>query len=497
MGCTRSRQGSAALSHVRKRAAGLGVLLGALLCLSMLAAGPAMGSAVLVNGGTLRYNALQEETNNVTITQSGADSFTVADSVALTPSTTEGCTAVDANTATCTGAASVRVNAGNMDDQVTLNITAPSQIFGRAGADVLTGGAGVDRIEGDNATLDPASGDQINVRGPGPDFVPCDGEDIVWSDPGDSVTGICTNDVAPSTQIGSGPDGPTNDTTPTFSFIADEPAASYECALDGPVSHGPVPCSSPQDESGLTAGSYTLQVRAFDQVGPGPWTSRTFSVDTTAPEVIVTRLAPTDTSTAHFQLDAVDDNAVTFECWIGSGNPDPCSDIFTTSELPDGDHVLSVKGTDAAGNSTTTTVPFTINAVRNGGGTGPPTPPSVQPRRIIIESLVLISGRPVKMSKRGVVSIGLQCAGTKKCTGRMTITTAEPVNRRRKKLERLGSTRFSIAANKSRRIKVHFPKRKTKLARKLKRFKAKVVITEVDQRGNARISSRVFILRAR
>ena len=35
------------------------------------------------------------------------------------------------------------------------------------------------------------------------------------------------------------------------------------------------------------------------------------------------------------------------------------------------------------------------------------------------------------------------------------------------------------------------------LAKRLKRFKAKVVIREVDQRGNARISSRVFILRAR
>ena len=33
----------------------------------------------------------------------------------------------------------------------------------------------------------------------------------------------------------------------------------------------------------------------------------------------------------------------------------------------------------------------------------------------------------------------------------MTITTAEPVNRKSRKLERLGSTRFSIAANKSAR----------------------------------------------
>ena len=61
----------------------------------------------------------------------------------------------------------------------------------------------------------------------------------------------------------------------------------------------------------------------------------------------------------------------------------------------------------------------------------------------------------------------------------------------------LGSKRFTIAANKKRKIKVRFSKRKRKLAKRLKRFKAKVVITEVDQRGNPRISSRVFILRAR
>ena len=101
------------------------------------------------------------------------------------------------------------------------------------------------------------------------------------------------------------------------------------------------------------------------------------------------------------------------------------------------------------------------------------------------------------MSRKGEVSISLQCAGTNTCKGRMTITTAEPVKRKSRKLERLGSAKFSIAANKKKNVKVRFSKSKRKLAKRLKRFKAKVVITEVDQRGNARISSRVFILRAR
>jgi hypothetical protein len=79
----------------------------------------------------------------------------------------------------------------------------------------------------------------------------------------------------------------------------------------------------------------------------------------------------------------------------------------------------------------------------------------------------------------------------------MSLTTAEPVTRKRRKLVTLGSKKFTIAAGKKRNVKVRLSKSKRKLARKLKRFKAKVVIREVDQRGNPRISSRVFILRAR
>ena len=110
---------------------------------------------------------------------------------------------------------------------------------------------------------------------------------------------------------------------------------------------------------------------------------------------------------------------------------------------------------------------------------------------------MLISGKSVKMSKRGTVTISLQCAGKRRCKGRMSITTAEPVSRKRRKLVTLGSKKFTIAPGKKRNVKVRLSKSKRKLARKLKRFKAKVVIREVDQRGNPRISSRVFILRAR
>ena len=462
-----------------------------------------MGSTVQVLNGELRYGGLPGETNDLTITQT-ADSFTVTDSVALTP-TAVGCTPVDTNSATCTGVTSVRVNVGNMDDRVALDITAPSTIFGRAGADTISGGAGPDTIEGDLAGTDPPSADVINVRGPGHDVVRCDSQDTVQADPGpdpetDVVGAGCTVDLAPIATIDTGPDPYSSDTSPSFTFKANEGEVvdHFECELV-PVDDGPSNCGSPHDEVDLPDGQYTLRVRAFDSptLGPGPWVTRDFTVDTTSPQVDVTGPVTSATATPTFDFSA-DEQIADYECAIDQGAFAACTTPYTTPALGNGSYVLFVRGTDLAGNVTTTEFPFSVQTGGGGGGGGGGTPsPPVTPRRIIIESLVLISGRPVKMSRRGVVTIGLQCAGTKKCSGRMTITTAEPVGRKGKKLERLGTTRFAIGANKSRKIKVRFSKKKAKLARRLKRFKAKVVIREVDQRGNARISSRVFVLRAR
>ena len=63
----------------------------------------------------------------------------------------------------------------------------------------------------------------------------------------------------------------------------------------------------------------------------------------------------------------------------------------------------------------------------------------------VIGSLVLIAGNAVKMSRKGQVSISLTCAGAVKCSGRISITTEEPVSKRNRKLVTLGSKRFTIA----------------------------------------------------
>ncbi len=512
-----SRQGSAALSHVHMRGSRLGIALAAALLLTLLAATPAMGANVLMDGTTLRYNAAPGEANTLTITQSGAE-FAVSDGVPVTPGA--GCASVDATSATCSGATLIRVNVGDLDDTVTIDAPTPSEIFGQTGNDILTGGAGNDTIDGKEGddTLTGGDGtdsvfgkdgdDLIELRDFATDSSDCGlGDDTAFFDPGDAIRNCEHRDdgLPPDTSITSGPPAFITDPSQAVSFTS-EPGATFECDITGPgLDSAPHSCQSPETLDLPADGHYTFTVAAIDEFGrkdPSPAPS-TFTLDRAAPEVIVTRVGPSDTSTAHFQLDAIDASAVTFECAVekasggGTPSPQPCSSIFTTDPLADGEYVLFVTGTDAVGHSTTSDVPFKIEAVPGGGGVGPPTPPAAKPSRIVIESLVLIAANPVKMSRRGLVRIRLTCAGTISCKGRMQITTAQPVRRKSRKLVTLGSKHFSIGANKKRTIKVRFSKSKRRLARRLKRFKAKVVIHEIDRRGNPRISSRVFILRAR
>jgi Ca2+-binding RTX toxin-like protein len=478
----------------------LGLTLVASLVLALVAAAPAMAGTASVNGGTLTYDAIAGEANTVTVTQNGS-SFTVSDTSApltLGAGCSAGATAADA---VCSGPIqTINVDLRDLNDFVDIDAQVRSFLDGQAGDDELYGGDGVDIVNGGPGT------DLINVRDASRDTVQCDETDVVASFPEptrDTVNGPCANDVAPTAALSGGPTGPTSDNTPSFTFggaPGQDDVTGFECMIDG-FDDGPFPCNPGAPQPELPDGPYFFRVRALDaQPGPGPWTGQAFSVDTQAPQVTITGPPSGNSSQLTFQISSPDPSApVTFECAIDQDELAPCGSSYTTPPLANGTYVLFVKGTDAAGNSSTTELPFgvQVTAASGGGGGGAAPVAPVKPSKIIIESLVLISGKPVKMSRKGHVSIRLQCAGTSMCKGRMSITTAEPVKRKSRKLVKLGTVRFRIAANKSKNVKVRFSKAKRKLAKRLKRFKAKVVINEIDKRGNKRISSRVFVLRAR
>nr|WP_236673441.1 Ig-like domain-containing protein [Comamonas sp. JC664] len=163
----------------------------------------------------------------------------------------------------------------------------------------------------------------------------------------------------PETTIVSAPPVATNSTTATFDFSSNESPVTYECSLNGAPY---VPCTDPQEYTGLDEGNYTLQVRAVDAAGnvdPTP-AVHTWTVDLTPPEL------PTIDSPADQEEVATSTPTVT-------GTGEPGSDIYLEvggnsygpipvdgdgnwtftipDELDEGPHTVSVINVDPAGNS--------------------------------------------------------------------------------------------------------------------------------------------------
>jgi hypothetical protein len=165
------------------------------------------------------------------------------------------------------------------------------------------------------------------------------------------------DDTAPDTTISSGPTGTTSDSTPTFAFTASEADAVFECRVD---TGSWVDCTSPWTTAALTDGPHSASVRATDVAGntdPSPAT-RAFTVgtapppDMTAPDTTITAgpAGPTDDATPTFAFTASETNSV-FECRVDSAPWASCASPWTTAALTDGPHSVSIRATDAAGNT--------------------------------------------------------------------------------------------------------------------------------------------------
>jgi len=83
----------------------------------------------------------------------------------------------------------------------------------------------------------------------------------------------------PVVTITAGPAGPTNVTTATFLFTANETDAHFSCSLDGAKFS---PCAAPLSYTGLGNGEHTFQVYA-EHDGHGPTASWSWAVDTVPP----------------------------------------------------------------------------------------------------------------------------------------------------------------------------------------------------------------------
>jgi hypothetical protein len=157
--------------------------------------------------------------------------------------------------------------------------------------------------------------------------------------------------VAPSLSLGGGPaqGSTTNQAGATFNIAIGD--GSVSCTLDG----APRGCAPGNVVlSSLADGPHTFSVSATDAAGNTNSASRTWTVDTTAPDAAIAGTpaegATVTATTAEFSLSATG-GAVSFECSLDGGAFAACVDPATYSLLGEGPHSFEARAIDLAGNT--------------------------------------------------------------------------------------------------------------------------------------------------
>lgn len=122
--------------------------------------------------------------------------------------------------------------------------------------------------------------------------------------------------VSLRTTLLSGPDGRETSTLAAAEFTANDPAATFECSLDGAPF---APCASPYPMTGLALGDHTFRVRAVNdlETGSSP-VERTWTIveDNTPPHTTIDQ-GPSgivENSSAMLRFSTPDTDVVRFEC---------------------------------------------------------------------------------------------------------------------------------------------------------------------------------------
>jgi hypothetical protein len=154
--------------------------------------------------------------------------------------------------------------------------------------------------------------------------------------------------LAPSSSITGGPTGTVASGSASFGLSSSEPG-SFECQLDG----GPwEACSSPHAVGGLADGSHTLRVRATDAAAnTGPEATRTWIVDTVAPDTTITGGPSGPTASTSAGLSFSSEPGAQFECKLDDGAWTTCSSPRALTGLSQGPHTFRVRARDSAGNA--------------------------------------------------------------------------------------------------------------------------------------------------
>ncbi|MDQ1689003.1 MAG: large repetitive protein [Frankiaceae bacterium] len=186
---------------------------------------------------------------------------------------------------------------------------------------------------------------------------------------------------APLAAVVTAPPAYTASTSVSVPFSSDDLGAAYACSLDGAAGAA---CVSPFTASGLGEGAHSLTISATDGVGNvGSPVTVVWIVDVTAPVAprVVTGPAPRTNQHPGTVVFTLPEAATTAECRADADAWAACTSPWTTAALIDGDHTISLRAVDRAGNrSSISPTTFTVDSTAPAPAqilTGPADPSNV------------------------------------------------------------------------------------------------------------------------
>ena len=172
----------------------------------------------------------------------------------------------------------------------------------------------------------------------------------------------CAESAARPTRIDLEPGAVSDGSALRVSFESPNFGAAHECALDDAAFE---PCWSPLTYDGLAEGEHTVAIRTHSEGNAPTVDSRSFTVDRSAPESLISS-GPrrfTREATVRLSLDASEPGA-SMACRLDLGTWQPCTRTPSFGPLSEGaTHTVAVRATDVAGNTdpTPATRGFTVD----------------------------------------------------------------------------------------------------------------------------------------
>ncbi len=163
---------------------------------------------------------------------------------------------------------------------------------------------------------------------------------------GQAFSGTFVPVLTPDTELNTGPADPTYTTDASFSFSSYDANATFECSLDGA---GWQACTSPASYTGLSTGSHTFSVQAWNGSlsDPSP-PSQTWTIAPSDVHIDGGPANPSAVTVASFSFSS-HDSAATFKCKLDSSAFQTCASPAAYSGLSPGSHTFAVEAVNDGG----------------------------------------------------------------------------------------------------------------------------------------------------